>query len=480
MRVDGVDISHWQDGELNLAAAKRAGVKFVYHKATDGKAVIDENYSERRMQAKAAGLPFGAYHFAQPAKGTALAEAKHFIATAKPVAGDLRPALDLERNEHALSRADLTTWVKTFVGYVLKQTGVVPVIYTSYDLDDNFGALLWQPRYNNMNTPPVPAKPWTRVDIWQFSNGVYGVPNEVTGIGHADLDHMRDDLTIDDLLIPGAPTTKEPVVATTAEKIIKIIRAEVGYRESFENGHWTNHEKYAKELPGFDWVSDQGQPWCATFVSWAFWKAGVYDLLKTPSASCDVLASGFKKDGRWSEYPAIGAVVFYGKPSDLNHTGIVVAFDADTITTVEGNTNEDGGREGSGVFLKHRNRRDANVIGYGYPRYAEGIESADPKFADKAKPEPKPTKDPGTKAPQASVMVSLAAVQAAGKVPAWRHALKPGTVADVQVIRAALKAENVRDYRAWQKQQGVTPTSGIPDAVSLRALGKRNGFKVVK
>ena len=84
--------------------------------------------------------------------------------------------------------------------------------------------------------------------------------------------------------------------------------------------------------------------------------------------------------GRWSEYPAIGAQIFYGKPSDLVHTGIVVAYGPTTVTTVEGNTNDNGSPEGDGVYLKTHPRSTDYIVGYGYPRYPEGIQSADPAW----------------------------------------------------------------------------------------------------
>ena len=89
----------------------------------------------------------------------------------------------------------------------------------------------------------------------------------------------------------------------------------------------------------------------------------------------------FKARKRWSEYPAIGAQVFYGTSRDLNHTGIVVGYDATYIETIEGNTNDDGSREGKAVMRKRRARRGTNVVGYGYPQFSEGIASADPAFA---------------------------------------------------------------------------------------------------
>jgi len=192
---------------------------------------------------------------------------------------------------------------------------------------------------------------------------------------------------------------------TTFDKINKTARSQVGYHEGRNSsGSWNNANKFSKELPGFAW-SDY-QAWCATFVCWVFWKTGNYELLPSPSASCDVLASGFKANGRWSEYPAKGAVAFYGYSYDLNHTGIVVDYDHDYIYVVEGNTNDTGSREGDGVYLKKRARRGTNVIGYGYPKFPEGIESADPRFPkpkSESKPEPEPNKRPLRKSIKAAI-----------------------------------------------------------------------------
>lgn len=255
---------------------------------------------------------------------------------------------------------------------------------------------------------------------------------------------------------------------TTFDKIESIARSQIGYREGGGRVN-NNDQKYSDELPGFDW--SDGQPWCATFVNWVFWKAGVWELIPAHSASCDFMGDGWKKIDRWSEYPAKGAQVFFGYPHDLNHTGIVVDFDKDYIYTVEGNTNNDGSREGDGVYLKKRERRGANVIGYGYPKFAEGIVSADPAYADEA-PAPVPVSLP---------TVSLSAVQKAGKVAAWSHALpNKGVRRDVALLVAALKAEGVRTYRQWQIRCEVEPTNGIPDLKSLTRLGKRNGFRVVE
>lgn len=171
-------------------------------------------------------------------------------------------------------------------------------------------------------------------------------------------------------------------MTTQAAKVQSTAKAEVGYKEGFSGGHWNNKEKYADQVPGMAWVSAGGWPWCALFVSWVALKAGVADLYPR-SASCAYGVSWFKGKGRWSEYPAIGSQVFFGSGGGV-HTGLVVAFDATTITTVEGNTSITGSAEGDGVYLRKRNRKDAYVYGYGLPTFKEGITTADPSKKGKA------------------------------------------------------------------------------------------------
>lgn len=188
LRVHGVDISRHQGNiQIDWAALKKAGVQWMYHKATEGGTFKDEHYARRRQQAKAAGMPFGAYHFARPSGTDAREEARFFVSVAKPVPGDLRPCLDLETKEH-IEGAALVRWADEFCDEVEKLTNVAPLVYTPYQLSKELEAhcLFWVPRYNNDNDPPT-----RRWDIWQFSNGQYGVPNSVPGLGKVDLNHSK-------------------------------------------------------------------------------------------------------------------------------------------------------------------------------------------------------------------------------------------------------------------------------------------------
>ncbi|MEV5875761.1 LysM peptidoglycan-binding domain-containing protein [Streptomyces sp. NPDC052101] len=95
------------------------------------------------------------------------------------------------------------------------------------------------------------------------------------------------------------------------------------------------------------------------------------------TASVYTAMEWFKQRGRWSAYPAIGAMCIYGT-SGSTHTGICYAYDETYIYTVEGNTSLTNDANGNKVMRRQRLRRDSYVHGYGYPAYVEGITTADP------------------------------------------------------------------------------------------------------
>lgn len=150
----------------------------------------------------------------------------------------------------------------------------------------------------------------------------------------------------------------------TRSGLISVLRGEVGYQEGFSGGHWNNIEKYAPQVPELTWA--QGQPWCAVFCVWAFRQAGVREGSFPITASVNTAMQWYKARNRWSEYPSVGAQVILGGSV---HTGIVIDYDADYITTIEGNTNTNGSAEGDGVYVRRRYRRDDFVTGYGSPDF---------------------------------------------------------------------------------------------------------------
>ncbi|MFH8414346.1 C40 family peptidase [Streptomyces collinus] len=234
-------------------------------------------------------------------------------------------------------------------------------------------------------------------------------------------------------------------------KVISVAKAELGTQEKRSGGHWVNDSKYNRwfgKIPGYG-QDGYGWPWCAAFVAWVAAEAGVAELYPK-TAGCATAVAWFKRQGRFSEYPAIGAQVFFGANGGT-HTGLVVDYDADYIYTVEGNTNTSGSAEGDGVYAKKWARRNAYVYGYGYPKFAEGITSADPKFkgeAPKAETKPAPVK-PAPAKPAPAPVRPKPAPKPATKVVALNAAVKPGA-----------RHAQVKDLQKFLVKAGYGPIPG--------------------
>lgn len=158
---------------------------------------------------------------------------------------------------------------------------------------------------------------------------------------------------------------------------IAIAASQLGYQEGKTGARYNNNQKYSDQLPNFAW-SDY-QPWCATFVQWCFWQVGVNVPEGARSASCATSVNAYKRAGRFTEYPVVGAQIFFG-PGGGTHTGIVERYDDTYVYTIEGNTNTSGSPEGNGVYRRKRVRRDAYVYGYGVPLYRGKASSPDPRW----------------------------------------------------------------------------------------------------
>jgi GH25 family lysozyme M1 (1,4-beta-N-acetylmuramidase) len=209
--LDGVDTSHHQPGRLDLRRAQAAGLRFWYVKTTDGETTVDPTYKKRVREARKAGVPVGAYHFARPDGGDAQKEAVHFLRSSDIRLGDMVPMLDLEGHV-VLQRDQLTRWVGVWVSTVrqalaAKGLSATPIIYTSMDLDDAFGCKLWVARYSNdFREPRIPA-PWRRAAIWQHSDGRVGPVLDVPGFGHVDVNALHPDLPLNALRVKRVHST---------------------------------------------------------------------------------------------------------------------------------------------------------------------------------------------------------------------------------------------------------------------------------
>ena len=186
-RAKGLDVSNW-NGAIGWTKVAKAGYRFAFGKATEGTSYNDKTYLTNRNGSEAAGLVFGAYHFARPAGKNlagatvnAIKRANHFLAVAGPQPGELPPVLDLEKTG-GMSKQRLLAWTLAWLGQVDARIGVEPFVYTSPlfwkgNLGDSTapaaaGTGLWIAHWTSGAKPLVPAQNWAGNGwkFWQWTN----------------------------------------------------------------------------------------------------------------------------------------------------------------------------------------------------------------------------------------------------------------------------------------------------------------------
>jgi hypothetical protein len=144
---------------------------------------------------------------------------------------------------------------------------------------------------------------------------------------------------------------------STVARVLDVARSQIGVVERPINRVMYN-----------DWAGVVPGAWCGTFVSWCLDQAGALDVPIFPFTPNG--AAYYQKAGRWGSVPRLGAVVFFAWPSmgRICHTALVAVLRSDgRIGTIEGNTDEEGGRTG-GKVMEHI--RGSCISGYGYPKYS--------------------------------------------------------------------------------------------------------------
>ncbi|WP_276091046.1 peptidoglycan-binding protein [Pedobacter sp. JY14-1] len=131
------------------------------------------------------------------------------------------------------------------------------------------------------------------------------------------------------------------------ENIIRIARKEIGVREGVTQNSGQRVGEYLRYVG-----IGQAAPWCAAWVSWVHHRAG-YALPRT------AWSPALFPRSRLVEHAAPGNVFGIYMPSmkRIAHCGIVESANGDWRVTIEGNTNNSGGREGDGVYRRTRHKR---------------------------------------------------------------------------------------------------------------------------
>jgi GH25 family lysozyme M1 (1,4-beta-N-acetylmuramidase)/uncharacterized protein YpmS len=225
-RPMGIDVSSYQGSSdtiptnINWTKVKSAGISFAWAKATEGTYYIDADFTYNEANAKAAGVPIGAYHFCRPDLDTGTAgadtEAAYFWNQARNyVKGGgayLMPMLDAEQaspgTQTAVS-AWVNEWCQDVVNYGTAQNVVVkPIVYTytswasDYLNSSDTQWPLWMASPNGENSQtgaPNSTTPWSTWTFWQYGGGT------VSGVEGA----------VDEDVFNGTATTLQTLFVTT-------------------------------------------------------------------------------------------------------------------------------------------------------------------------------------------------------------------------------------------------------------------------
>ena len=140
--IRGIDVSHHQ-GAVDWKKVRRAGIDFVYLKATEGGKFVDRRFSRNWQEAKSAGLIVGAYHFFSFCRDGAT-QAANFLAVVQQTPDSLPMAIDLEYGGNCrkrLTQAELVKELQAFINAIQVKNKRKPVhfigthlcmIYTLY------------------------------------------------------------------------------------------------------------------------------------------------------------------------------------------------------------------------------------------------------------------------------------------------------------------------------------------------------------
>lgn len=178
--VRGIDVSA-HNGVLDLDAAARDGISFVFIKATEGESFVDPNFRLNYMKAGHAGLKRGAYHFFRFDRD-GMSQALNLL---KVLAGrplELGIAIDVEEqgNPEGIPRDSVVQRLQAFTDFLILNGQRVTFYsnragYDKYLFEHFRDYPLWICSFDEENAK---AADWA---FWQYDHHgkVAGIPGDV-------------------------------------------------------------------------------------------------------------------------------------------------------------------------------------------------------------------------------------------------------------------------------------------------------------
>lgn len=191
MSMNGIDISHWQDG-IDLA---QVPYDFVVIKATEGTRMIDNCCDKFYQKAKTLGKCLGVYHYANG--GDYRAEADHFLKNVQGYIGEAILVLDWESQGNAQWNKSDNIWCKNWLDYVHEKTRVRPLLYIQKSALSKVAGIgdygLWVAQYADKNPTGYQNTPWNE-GTYACAMRQYSSTGRLSGYsGNLDLDKFYGD-----------------------------------------------------------------------------------------------------------------------------------------------------------------------------------------------------------------------------------------------------------------------------------------------
>lgn len=192
-RIEGIDVSHWE-GDIDFQEVKRAGIRFVYMKASEGVSYIDPDFERNYREARKARLKIGFYHYVTAgSEEEARAQARHFADVIWGKVYHGCPVMDFESFD-SLTKDQINDVSTAFLRELREVTGKRVAIYSDANNATNtFDARLavyplWIADYGVAR--PDMRNHWKRWAGWQYTDA-----GRVEGIrGRVDRNYFTEEM----------------------------------------------------------------------------------------------------------------------------------------------------------------------------------------------------------------------------------------------------------------------------------------------
>ena len=145
---------------------------------------------------------------------------------------------------------------------------------------------------------------------------------------------------------------------TPCELLIHVAQKEVGVSEEPKNSNWGPRVSEYLKAVGIKFAA----PWCMAFVVWCCKEAGLNEGIPKTGGVLDAWRK-CKQQYRVTSGYRIGDILIFDFGGGKGHTCIVEDVQGSILKTIEGNTNDDGSREGYEVARRDRSVHSAKLIG---------------------------------------------------------------------------------------------------------------------